>query len=358
MNYVISEPEYEASNWYKHILSGLLSEKRKKRYSLKFIRDFDEFKAFTIGNSDIVFVIGTNNDWILKTVSNCTFFFRNRVIVLGNHERQLGNGTYSVVSGDIENDIRILYSYLLSYGKKNIALYGINPDSASDYIRQESFLAEGGLKSNLFYNSVSLKDCYEEFAGSEFDAVICVNDFAAISLLKHSNKTPAPFIVSCGGTMLSMFFSPSITRMETNYKDFGRCAFTLAKMLIDSDVNSINIRLKGKFIEGDTTNFLPLKIKAEKKILKQLKTADKFYADFEIDEMLKIELLFNSCDADDLLLLERVLNEKIYADIAKELFMSENGIKYRLKNMFKFCGVSSKKEFISMLKKYIKLEKR
>ena len=37
------------------------------------------------------------------------------------------------------------------------------------------------------------------------------------------------------------------------------------------------------------------------------------------------------------------------------VFMSENGIKYRLKNMFKICEKDSKKEFVKMLKNYIKV---
>lgn len=357
MFYIISEPEYETSTWYKQIIDGLHTEKRKKRYSLKFIQDFSELKSCKITDTDISFVIGTNNDWILNTVSNCKVLFSNRIIVLGNHNPPPGGNTYSVVSGDIENDIRLLYSYLLSYGKKKIALYGINPDSTSDYLRKKSFLAVGGSESSLFFNDKSLKDCYEDFCNSKatYDGVICVNDFAAISLLKNLKKTPAPFIVSCGGTMLSMFFSPSITRVETNYKEFAPSAFRLAKMIEDNSINSINIKLKGKFIAGDTTDFLPLKNESETTILNKQKKLDKFYADSEIDEMLKVERLFNNCDIDDLLLLERVLSGKKYADIAKELFMSENGIKYRLKNMFKICEKNSKKEFITMLKKYIKV---
>lgn len=357
MFYIISEPEYETSTWYKHIIDGLHTERRKKRYSVKFIQDFSELKSCRIADTDIIFVIGTNNDWILNTVSNCKIFFSNKIIILGNHNPPPGGNTYSVVSGDIEKDIMLLYSYLLSYDKKKIALYGINPDSTSDNIRKKSFLAIGGSENALFYNDKSLKDCYENFYNliSDYDGVICTNDFAAISLLKNLKNSPAPFIVSCGGTLLSAFFSPSITRIKTNYEDFGKSAFTLARMIEDDSINSINIKLKGKFIAGDTTDFLPLKSENTHTILNKQKTHDNFYADSEIDEMLKVERLFNSCDADDLLLLDRVLSGKKYADIAKELFMSENGIKYRMKNMFKICEKESKKEFIKMLKNHIKI---
>lgn len=360
MNYVISEPEYKTSNWYKHIIDGLLEEKRKKRFSLTFLEHIEDIEQLNISDSDVVFVIGTNSDWILNTVLICAALFSEKIIVLGNHERPHGTKTYSVVSGDIENDIRALYSYLKSYGKNKIALYGINPDSTSDSLKMECFLASGGLKTDLFYNDSSLKNCYNSFIsnGISYDGIICVNDYAAISFIKHNENKNLPFVTSCGGTMLSKFFSPSITQMETNYHSFGSAAFKLAKMLTDKSINSLDIRLCGKFTPGETTEFLPLK---QEDILKApiiFKNSDKFYADSEIDEMLKIETLFNTCSLDDLYLIEGVLKNMTYSDMSNMLFISENGIKYRLKNMFKICDVYSKKEFITMLKKYIKSETR
>ena len=84
------------------------------------------------------------------------------------------------------------------------------------------------------------------------------------------------------------------------------------------------------------------------------KDNDTFYSDAEIDEMLKVETLLNSCDKDDFLILERILNNATYAQIAEELYMSTNGVKYKLKNMFTLCHVASKTEFIELLNKYLK----
>ena len=44
-----------------------------------------------------------------------------------------------------------------------------------------------------------------------------------------------------------------------------------------------------------------------------------------------------------------------YQNIASELFMSENGIKYKLKNMFEILKVKSKSELMEILNKYTKL---
>ena len=58
--YVIGEPEYEASNWYRSILEGLISEKRQRRFSLIPIETVDTLKDLNLQDEDLIFIIGTN----------------------------------------------------------------------------------------------------------------------------------------------------------------------------------------------------------------------------------------------------------------------------------------------------------
>ena len=83
---------------------------------------------------------------------------------------------------------------------------------------------------------------------------------------------------------------------------------------------------------------------------------DTYYSDLEIDEMIKVETLLNACDADDLAILKGILKDKTYSHLAEELFMSTNGVKYKLKNMFHLCKVNSKIEFLDLIRKYIKTD--
>ena len=138
--YIISEPIFNTSSWYKNIMDGLIELQRKRRLNLEYLTQVKELDKFTISDEDTVFVIGTNSEWLNSTLSACNRIFDNRIIVLGNHNRISGGIRYSTVMANISESIILLCSYLRFHNKHNIALYGINPASSSDKLRTECFL--------------------------------------------------------------------------------------------------------------------------------------------------------------------------------------------------------------------------
>ena len=354
--YAIGEPECKSSNWYNDIVSGLMKEKRRKRFALIMLDSIDELEHYTIADEDVIFVIGANTNWLASIIQLCEIRFHNRVILLSDHENRLGFGKYSIVTSDVAHDIQVFYNYLLSCGKTRIALYGIVPGSAADDLRKKSFLSCGATEEDLFYNSESLSKCFEDFARrlNDYDAVICVSNYAAISLIRFLNNKNHLFVASCGsGTLLTHFFAPSITHTHIDYLAFGSAAINLCHILQNSkSIDSINIFLESKLFIGETTNNIPLTPKSLSETNIDYKSTDKHYSDSEIDEMLRIETLLNSCDEEDFLLLDNLLNNMTYAQIAEKMYMSTNGVKYKMKKMFQICKVSSKCELIDLLNKY------
>lgn len=356
--FVLGEPEFETSNWYKHILDGIINEKRAKRFTLILLNNAEELKSIKAADDDILFIIGTNSIWLESVISIAEPIFDNKTIVLGNFRRHDSEKKYSIVTSDLSRDIKILYEYLKSYGKEKIALYGINPESASDTFRKESFLACGASESDLFYNFESLMQCFSDFKASKkkYDGIICVNDYAAISLIKHLGEKNLPSVTSCGGSLISKFFTPSITTIKTDYERFAKSALELCHMLRKNiEINSVDIYVSGIFIPGETTNLLPLKNSSEEKNSLPEKKEDNFYSDTETDEMIRIEKLLSYCDDVDFKILKFLTKNYTYQAIASELFMSENGIKYKLKNMFDILKVKSKTEFLEIFNHYIQL---
>ena len=353
--FILSEPGYGTSNWHRNILDGLMVEKQQKRFSLVSLNSIEELQNFPTDDMDAIFLVGNDSEWINYVTAICEAVFDNRVIVLGNHDCRLNNRKYSIVSSDIFSEVKTLYAYLKYYGKNRIAMYGINPESTSDSFKKASFLSCGASEDDLFYNTSYLEQCFEHFAArsDSYDGVICTNDFAAISLIKHLKNRDRLFITSCGGKMLANFFSPSITHTQSDYGSFGRAGIDLCRLLQkNSKINSVNIYLDSNFIPGETTDFLPLANKSDYEADCVCKSSDFFYADSEINEMMKVEALLNSCSESDLQILEHVIRNETYSSIAEKFFLSVNGLQYKLKNMFDLCGVKSKGEFISMLKKY------
>lgn len=136
MFYCLGEPGYETSSWYMHIVSGLLNEKRSKRFTVFLAYDIDEIEKFPITKDDVLFIIGSAIKWLDVVIDTCEKKFDNRIVVLGNCERKKGK-KYSIVASDVSHDIRLLYKYLKTHKKNNIAMYGINPHSAYKTFKRE-----------------------------------------------------------------------------------------------------------------------------------------------------------------------------------------------------------------------------
>lgn len=358
MFFILGEPAYTASSWYKNILDGILTEKRSKRFNLAIIDSISETEKFQICDDDALFLVGSDPKWLESVIDASEQKFPKNIIVLGNFERRLGGRNYSLVSSDISVDVCNLYTHLVSYDKTKIAMYGINPKSASDTYRKNSFLECGGDIKDIYINNANLYQCYKDFEPHihNYDGIICANDYSAISLIRHAqnNSVKIPFIVSCGETKLAKHFNPSITNLRTNYKDFGKAAISVYKTLQkDFSVSSVTINLASDISPGESTDKLPVLSRATTHETVFSKPDDSFYIDKEISEMLCVENILNHCDKTELNMLFSLIDGMTYADIAEKFHMSINGAKYRIHKFFELCHTDSKTDFLELVKKYI-----
>ena len=357
--YLLGEPGYTTSNWYKHIIDGIFAEKRTKRFNIIMIDSIQETEKFPLESDDAILLVGSNSNWLDSIIDVCKRRFSRNIIVLGNFESQLQGKNYSIVSSDISTDIYNLYAYLLAYNKTKIAMYGINPNSASDTYRKKCFVKYYGHESDIYFNNANLKECYKSFVSNadKYDAVICANDYSAISLVRFLNNDniKIPFIVSCGETKLAKIFKPRITNLRTNYKDFGKAAINVYKMLQkDFPISSIKLELASSINPGDTTENLPVPLTAFSEAVSDIAVCDDmFYLDNEVSEMLHVEKLLTRCDKIESDMLLSLIKGETYFEIAEKYHMSVNGVKYKLNKLFALCEVSSKNEFIELIQKYI-----
>ena len=353
--YVIGEPEFEASNWYKEIVDGLLYEKKQKRFTIVFCTSVSEFDNYTTDCDDFVFVIGNDSEWISEITHKLCVRFENRVIVLGNHERRYSSN-YSVVTSDIGANVKMLCEYLASLGKRNIAMYGINRASVSDAYKEAAFRSIMGDAAEVFYNDGSLENCFASFesAKKSTDAIICVNIYAAISLIKNCRGQKL-FVSSLGGGALAEFTRPTVTHIESDYRAFAGVGLELARVLIkDSSVSSLTAYVKGCFKLGESTQRIPYSGNVAFCEREDTRGDIKFYSDKDVKEMLSIEQMLSRLDADDSEMLYDILEGKTYQYIADKRFCSEGTVKYKMKNLYDICGVKGRAEFVSLLDKYLK----
>lgn len=359
--YIISEPNFSISRWYKSIVSGITQLQQEKRINVAFLSDVFGLKNIPIHEDDALLIIGSENKWIANVIVVAPQEFDNRIIVVADYKHCVIGRNYSVISSDIAKILVSFYSYLNMHGKKRIALYGINPLSTSDLLKKETFLQCGGSENDCFYNAVSLNDCFESFQEQmgSYDGVICANDYAAISLAKRKSHSKELFITSFSDTFITTLFSPSITCSRTNFKHFGSSLYDLVKILQkNKSINSLSVYLEYSFVVGETTRFLPFPQNAIAVPLLPVPATiqnrdTNFYADPESGQMLKIDKMLMDCDSIDMLLIGQLLNGFSFAKISENLFVSPSTVKYRIKQLYKCCEVETKTEFLDLLNKYI-----
>lgn len=78
-----------------------------------------------------------------------------------------------------------------------------------------------------------------------------------------------------------------------------------------------------------------------------------FFTDPEVQDLLALEKLLSRINDVDALIINRLSSNVAYEQISEEIFMSINGIKYRLNSLMKACNIKSRDDLIRIYNKYI-----
>lgn len=334
--YILSEADYSRTNWYKRILSPMKAEARRKRIQLFEAENASELPL----KEGAAFVLGGSEEWILETVRTLQTCGCHPILLSEVDTSRL-SGRFSRVRSDYESLV-----LRLTEGSARCALYGVNPASASDAARRRAFLAchpEGA----VFENNASLANCFAHFWEAHrehpFDRVLCANDLAAVSLYKRLGERDAldsvAIAVPRSGTILSYF--PTVQTAQVDPTALSQAAFEIADC-IKAHPDFVGITVSVGLLEAGNASRIPVR--------EATASCDPFYADPEMLELLHLERLLSSLDETDLKILS--LLSRDCRDIGEEAYLSDNGVKYRLKKMKRLCGVESKKEIPVLLGKY------
>lgn len=352
--YLFIEPEYENSPWCNSILQGLRSAFSYKKRSLTPITSLDNLNSAQKGS--FLILVGSNHSWIKSVLLNEKVKALNPVILSSQSYHSLP-GIYSYVTSDNKGSMNYLLSYFKNNNKSKPALYGVNNNSLPNIARKERFLSNSIFETNeedIFYNNGSIDQCFASFEKQigKYDCVICVNDYAAIHLIKQLERksiTNIP-IASYGGTLLSANFYPNLLTVSTCYEEFGKAALSICETLHkNSALQYMSISIKHKI-------HLPKQEKTEEfyyNIAEPNENAvngnDNFYNDYKMNQLLLIEKMLSKCDGTDIKILHMLMEKLQYEQIAENCFISLNTVKYRVKQMCDKCGCSSKKELLLLI---------
>lgn len=353
---ILIEPKFAGSNWCRKLYDSLVAGLRNKRIS--YCEIFDTYAE----DSDGVFIIASDYEWIRAVIRQ----FNSRgikPILICNQLEHIAGCLYSCVCSDVNASMQNLLSTLKKQGKKRIALYGVNPNSISDMGRVDSLFAwkEQYCESMcVFTNDGSLKKCFEEFypKAEEFDVAICANDYAAVSLLRGLKERDTGLvkrldIICCTRMELSSEY-PEIISMDLHYGEHGKEAVRIYEQLqkypylscLTSEIawgfGEETEERKGMGTDGKDSFAFTLPV-----------IQDRFYEDPELMEMMIVDRFLNVADETDREIVENLMRGVSYEKIAEKCFLTEGGVKYRVKRILQSCRVTDREELCVLLKKYL-----
>lgn len=344
---ILCENAYEASIWYKNIYKGLTGELKKRRISYEKSESTDD-----ITETDTVYIIGSGYVWMNSAILECN---KKNItpVLLCNQASKLVGGKYHCVTTDTSAYIRHIISSLNADGITQIALYGVNESSVSDGARMKSFLEILWTPDSIYMNNGSLKNCFLRFIqdASKYEAVICVNNYAAISLAKNLSKAYPEIleklkIVSCTSGKLETAYSKHISFVSMNFEQYGKAALSVSEMAIKNPyISGITVAIQWNYGEGNISASIAPDTAENVK-------ADMFYDDKEVQRLIAAENLLSECDDTDIEILKLLAAGEIYDEIAEKCFLSKESVKYRIKKYMSICGVGTRAEMLEIMQDF------
>lgn len=354
---IFVEDTYSRSIWCQNLVDGLVAELKLKRIAFRFITSVDDLDPA----SPYIYVIGSSNAWV-RAVLEASSRLGIYPILLCNQAFHELDMTYSTVCSDTSGSMQHLVDTLISAGRSRIALYGVNPHSVSDDSRRKGFHAAAGLgnNENVYINDGSLEQCFHSFRDRlcDYDAVICANDFAAISLVRNllrecPEELERLLIIGCAETRLTEFFSRYVLSIRVNFLEYGRAAVMLLESLKRNPyLSHIVMAIRWDF--SPLTSLEKLSAVQNRNGLPAIpESRDVFYQDLELSSMLRLERLLNECDALDREVINSLLQGESYEAISERCFVTVSTIKYRVKKMIGLSQASGRSELISLLREFL-----
>ena len=353
---VLTEESYKISVWCREILDGIRQESRKRRLSVTVSCNAEDIVN---ESGSTVIIVGAETEWLAYAVKMAKACGKHPIILSNQMEKRRENGV-SRVSEDIFGSMSEITALLSGRSSDGIALYAVNPCSASDSFKRDAFLELGGQNADVFINEGSLKECFEDFytkyKTKKYGGIVCANDFAAISLIRHMKEKGQDIsgtdIISYSDTLISRCTSPTVSTVRANFKSFGALAFMIHDCVSKGEaINGMHIYCTWDIIHRETSSGGAYAANTDAG--KEEKVRKSFYGDPELMEMMRIEELLTGCDEVDLKILEAILNGKKTQSIAEECYLTESAVKYRIGKMKDICKVESRASLRDFLLKYL-----
>ena len=135
-----------------------------------------------------------------------------------------------------------------------------------------------------------------------------------------------------------------------NLEQYGKAAvFIYEKLKAHPYISQMTLNVSWNSEQSKTPIFSSV-------ILKSPQNTDRIYSDNELNEMICAERILEIDNATDKTVIANLYAGKTLSEIAAACFLTDSGVKYRIKRILEKCRISDKAELISIVKRYLKDE--
>ncbi len=371
MLYILSNLQRGDNQWTFGVLEAVKKEFTRRRLEYTETTDVKGAIRKCALHDDPLLIPTPFTSLVLPIVEECNkqgvqVIAPNSFLNIGERYR------YHCVKGDFYGAVAHVLRGLRRAGKDNVALFGMNTNSQEDVLITDAFVAQNaGMSGSVFCNEGSIRDCFDSFykVREQFNAIICVNDYVAISLIENMRRLDPlylerTFIVSFSNTLLSRLYNMPFTSLAPDMDAIGCAVGDIYKLIKRSrgSYRAITIYVNYKVYERQTTG----NCFGDEREYTHYESRDVFFptisaynqavtytADPEVAHLPRVELFLNKLSKVELSILMMVLRGYSNTHISEELFLSGETVRYHLNKMRALLGSGTKEQLRETLKDLI-----
>ncbi len=353
MVYIIIEDQLRDTTWCSDILNGAIPELCKNKLKYKICLDLD--REAVEGNSFALILSSTIN-WAKMIVAKCEKKNIKPVSLVGFLEQDI---PVSIVQFDYKSVMRELNKFLCSKQKKRTALFAFKNTSPANVIISKYFLEyfKESTQQDIYIRTGRTSECFDVFVknADKYDSVICSNAHTAVYLVNKLKELNYPveniLFVSVGDSILLSKSFPSFVVVSQTHSVIGKTGVTIIKALIrHPSITSLkafvecNIFESGKLLSSERHYENNLDLDYDYNLFDT--------NDYDISEITKIEMLLKGSTLTERTIIDMIISNLTYEEIADICSLSISTVKYHSKKIFQALDCSSRKEFVKLFEKY------
>ncbi len=346
----------------------LALELRRKKITTDFLKDSNDFEEMYTDKDAAVYLRCDDFKNVEESIKELNS--KNIPVIVENSFQSYCECRYNAIDEDLLGTVKRLLSYCLYYNKKRIAFFGADVNSVYDRTRLQilHYLYSAFNEDDIFYYSGSLDKCFDKFnkLKSNYDAIICADDFFAISLIEKlkyndSEYLTERFVLGDSNTLISSVSKTPITTTACSAIDANNAVLEIYRSLkkFENSFYNQSIKLQSELYIRESTHNMPFpkdycfKIDIQKSERKLKFPNISFKEEYSsLNSLKNIESILQKLDFIDYEIIYLRLLGKSISQISEKIFISQRVVNYRFNKMLKHTEFT-KNEFMDALSNYI-----